>query len=163
MTEEFVDIVDEEDKVVGKATREEADRKDLRRRVSRILVFNKEENMLIQKRADTKSKYPGLYDIGVGETLNSGEDFESAATRGLEEEVGIKNAELNFLFSGQFTHGEIKRNYHVYLCVHDGEIKAGDEVSEARFVRPDELKQLFEKEEFVPLGKKIFEEFLKNG
>ena len=117
---EYVDIVDENDKAVGKATREESNEKNLRRRGSMVLVFNKKNEILIHKRASEELEFPGLWDFGSAETLISGESYESAAIRGLKEELGItgiSNFDKNFYLSLNIQAKMQKDSIKYSLCI----------------------------------------------
>lgn len=96
MPEEYLDIVDENDKVIGKDTRENIYNKGLDHdiRVINIFVFNPEGKLLLPKRSMDRRIFPGCFDFSCGEHVVSGEDYYHAAKRGLEEELGIKDVEL---------------------------------------------------------------------
>ena len=88
--DEIYAVVDKEDRVVGKATREEIHRKGLLHRSVHIFVFNRAGQLYIQKRAITKDMHPGLWDSSASGHVDFGESYETAAARELEEELGLK-------------------------------------------------------------------------
>lgn len=93
---EFFDIVNENDEVIGKI--KENEQKNIRPnqlRFINILIFNDENKILVPKRSSNRKIFPNCYDFSVGGHVNSGETYEQAAYRELEEELGIKNVELN--------------------------------------------------------------------
>ena len=93
---EFFDIVNENDEVIGKI--KENEQKNIRPnqlRFINILIFNNENKILVPKRSFNRKIFPNCYDFSVGGHVNSGENYEQAAYRELEEELGIKNVELN--------------------------------------------------------------------
>lgn len=93
---EFFDIVNESDEVIGKI--KENEQKNIRPnqlRFINILIFNDENKILVPKRSSNRKIFPNCYDFSVGGHVNSGETYEQAAYRELEEELGIKNVELN--------------------------------------------------------------------
>ena len=93
---EFFDIVNENDEVIGKI--KENEQKNIRPnqlRFINILIFNNENKILVPKRSYNRKIFPNCYDFSVGGHVNSGENYEQAAYRELEEELGIKNVELN--------------------------------------------------------------------
>lgn len=96
MPEEYLDIVDENDKVIGKDTRENIYTKGLEHnvRVVNIFVFNSEGKLLLPKKEKNAKFNPGRFDFSCGEHVVSGEDYYQAAKRGLKEELGIKDVEL---------------------------------------------------------------------
>ncbi len=88
--EERFDVVDEQDQVVGQATRGEVHAKKLLHRAVHVLVFDKRGQLLLQKRSLFKDVHPGTWDSSVAGHVDAGEDYRSAAIRELEEEMGIR-------------------------------------------------------------------------
>lgn len=99
MQEDIFDIVDENDRVVGQATRSEAHARKLRHRAVHVLIFNEAGEVFLQKRAASKDTWPGAWDSSCSGHVDSGEDYLRAAYRELEEELGYKpERELELLF-----------------------------------------------------------------
>jgi isopentenyldiphosphate isomerase len=86
--------VDENDNPIGAIGRDDSRRIGARYRMARVLVEDKDGNILLQKRAADKSTYPGCWDTSAGGNIAYGEAYEDAAKRELYEEVGIKDVEL---------------------------------------------------------------------
>ena len=160
--EEYVDIVDEDDNVIKTATRKEADLALLRKRASRVVVFDDKGMILIHQRAHSKRNYPGKFDIGIAETLKAGEDYQSAALRGLKEEMGISVREIKFLFKYSFSGQQSRHNYCVYSCVYSGNVKPDPgEVAQARFVKVEELERLLRTGQFTDSAVKAWSLYKK--
>ncbi len=99
MQEDIFDIVDENDQVVGQATRSEAHAKKLRHRAVHVLIFNDEGEVFLQKRSKNKDTWPGAWDSSCSGHVDQGEDYLTAAHRELDEELGYKpEKELEMLF-----------------------------------------------------------------
>ena len=148
----MVDIIDENDNVIDTVARSEMRKKNLLHRTVYFMVLNSKGEMLIAKRSETKDIDPGVYET-PGACVSHGESYELAAQRELEEEFGIKNAELKFLFD--FSYKDETRNSisRVYSCIYDGEIiPQEEEVDEYSFVSPEELKKMVRegKKKFAP-------------
>jgi len=96
MQDEYLDIVDENDKVVAKDLRNKIYASGLNHniRVINIFIFNTEGRLLLPKRSMNRRLFPGCFDFSCAEHVKAGEDYYQAAMRGLEEELGIKDAEL---------------------------------------------------------------------
>eukprot|EP01080_Neovahlkampfia_damariscottae_P006313 gene6313-10320_t len=101
MTKVFDELFDIFDKTtrkkIGRERRGIVHQKGLLHKSVSIFVFNKNNELLIQKRANNKGKlflrvkFPRyLWDLSVTEHLKENETYESGAIRGLEEELGIK-------------------------------------------------------------------------
>lgn len=117
---ELVDVVDENDEVVGTYERHIAQRSGLALRVSGILVFSSRSTVFLQRRSRVKS-YPLCFDYSAAGHVLSGEEYLSAAHRELKEEIGIE-ADLSFLGSVRIVneHGGIKKIHRIFTAKHDG-------------------------------------------
>lgn len=120
--DELFDVVDENDRVITQATRREVHEKNLIHRAVHILVFNKNQDCLLQKRSMLKDKQPGLWDSSAAGHLDAGEDYESAAHRELQEELGIADAKL--ILVGTIPPSEQTGYEHItlYAARHDGKV-----------------------------------------
>ena len=87
---EFLDIVDENDNVIGKASKEEIYRKLLLHRIVHIFIFNNKGEMALQLRSKDKSFCPGYWSTVEGGHVQSGETYEEAVLREFKEELGTK-------------------------------------------------------------------------
>ncbi|MYW67744.1 NUDIX domain-containing protein [Streptomyces sp. SID8379] len=87
--EEILDIVDEDDNVVGQAPRGEAYARGLRHRCAFILARNPTGEVFVHRRTTTKLVFPGLYDMFVGGVVGAGESYDEAALREAQEELGV--------------------------------------------------------------------------
>ncbi len=81
-------------------------------RTSHIWVIRKSKEgkteVLLQKRSAKKDSYPGCYDISSAGHIHAGDQYENAARRELEEELGLVADEEDLRFIG----------------IHEGKIKA---------------------------------------
>lgn len=163
MKKEMVDIVDENDNVIDIISRNECDIKELRRRVSIVIVLDSKKNILIQKRSLNKKIDPDVWDFGIAETLNSKENYEQAAIRGLKEEMNIETKKIpKFLFKLKYDNKKIKRFYSVYFLIYDGKINfQKEEIFDAKFVSVKDLKNLMNKERFSNIGLMCYNKYLE--
>ena len=90
VAEEWFDVVNERDEVVGRATRREVHATGLWHRAVHILVFDAAGRIFLQKRSMLKDLSPGLWDSSCSGHLDAGEDYDTAAVRELGEEIGVK-------------------------------------------------------------------------
>ncbi|MER6619044.1 MULTISPECIES: NUDIX hydrolase [unclassified Streptomyces] len=87
--EEIIDIVDENDRVVGRSPRGEAYARGLRHRCAFVLARDAEGRIFVHRRTATKQVFPSLYDMFVGGVVGAGESYDEAALREAEEELGV--------------------------------------------------------------------------
>src|SRR5882672_4590492 len=88
--DEWFDVVNERDEVVGRATRREVHARGLWHRAVHVLVFDAAGRVFLQKRSMTKDMSPGLWDSSCSGHLDAGEDYDAAAWRELQEEIGLQ-------------------------------------------------------------------------
>jgi len=88
---EFLDIVDKNDKVIGRASKDEIYKKILCHRIAHVLIFNDEGKMVLQMRSPNVSFCPNHWSTAVGGHVQAGETYEQAALREYSEELGVKS------------------------------------------------------------------------
>ncbi|MFE7484810.1 NUDIX hydrolase [Streptomyces sp. NPDC057552] len=88
-SDEILDIVDENDEVIGQAPRGEATARGLRHRCVFIEVRDAEGRVFVHRRTATKLVFPSHYDMFVGGVVGAGESYDGAALREAEEELGV--------------------------------------------------------------------------
>ncbi|GHE53333.1 NUDIX hydrolase [Streptomyces capitiformicae] len=87
--DEILDIVDENDQVIGQAPRGEVYARGMRHRAVFVLVRDGEGRIFVHRRTATKLVFPSLYDMFVGGVVGAGESYDGAALREAEEELGV--------------------------------------------------------------------------
>ena len=88
-TDELLDIVDAQDRVVGQASRGEATARRLRHRCVFVLARDPDERIFVHRRTPVKLVFPSMYDMFVGGVVGAGESYDDAARREAEEELGV--------------------------------------------------------------------------
>ncbi|MCK5107658.1 MAG: NUDIX domain-containing protein [Nanoarchaeota archaeon] len=97
--DELIDIVDEDDKVIGRAMKSEAHEKGLWHRTSHVWIYNSKGQVLLQLRGKLKMSSGGLWDVSAAGHVIAGEDVMVTAKRELLEELGVVAENLNFIKS----------------------------------------------------------------
>ena len=150
MTEELVDIVDDDDTVIATVTRSEMRSRRLQHRSVGIAVMSTDGRLLIHRRSLAKDIWPGWWDIAAGGVVAAGETYETAARRELEEELGIE-ADLELLGHSRYVDDDVAEMCRGYRVVHDGPFDFSDgEVSEVRWVTFAELDEMRATLSFLP-------------
>jgi isopentenyl-diphosphate delta-isomerase len=85
---ELFDVVDAEDRVIGRAPRGEVHAKKLLHRATHVMVHDAEGKLFLQRRSQGKDTFPGCWDSSCSGHLDAGEDYPTAARRELGEEIG---------------------------------------------------------------------------
>lgn len=86
--EEWFDVVDEADRVIGRELRADVHRRGLRHRAVHVLVWDDAGRIFLQKRSMRKDSAPGAWDSSASGHVDSGETFDACAPRELREELG---------------------------------------------------------------------------
>ena len=134
MTEEIFDVVNNNDEVIGKATRQEVHATGLKHRAVHVLVFNAHGDVFLQKRSMLKDTARGKWDSSASGHLDAGEDYDACAARELREEIGLAvNQTLRRLFKIDACVETGWEFCWVYRCesegpfqLHPDEIETGD-------------------------------------
>ncbi len=163
---EYFDIVDENDRVVGKASRKDChNSRNLIHRGVFIFLFNREKKIFVQKRGENADTYPGYYDCSASGHVTSGDDYAETAFRELKEELDVEAEMLIPLFKFRWSDGRQTEFIKVFFCFHNGDIKINiNELSGGRFWNVEELRESMKngKEKFSPSFKIAFEKFYNN-
>ena len=90
IVDEFLDVVDESDNVVGRSRRSDVHQRGLLHRSIHLLVFNRSGELLMQKRSMEKDEDPGKWCSSVAGHLDSGETYDDCVVREAKEEIGLE-------------------------------------------------------------------------
>lgn len=142
-TAELLDVVNERDEVIGRATRGEVHERGLRHRAVHVLVFNRRGEVFLQKRSRFKDRQPGLWDSSASGHVDSGESYDACAMREVGEELGVRPGEppqrLFRLEAGPDTDQEF---VWVYQARHDGPFRLPpEEIERGGWFRPAEVSR----------------------
>ena len=141
VSEELLDVVNEDDEIIGVKSRGEIHALGLMHRSAHILVFNKNHDLFIQKRSMSKDNLPGLWDSSAAGHVDSGEDYHSCAIRELEEELGIAvTTSLEQLFRLQASTITDMEHCIVYRTINEGPFELQpEEIDEGAWIGSGEM------------------------
>lgn len=144
MSDEYLDIVNEQDVTIGKETRKKVHEVGLWHRGVHVFLFDKDGKMLIQKRNASRASNPLRLDCSVSEHVLAGESYAEAAMRGLKEELGIENVELKQLVKFRMNYGI---NDNEISVIYEGKIDSQqidfdkNEIEEVFYMSIDDIKE----------------------
>jgi isopentenyldiphosphate isomerase/intracellular septation protein A len=150
--EEWLPVVDEEGKVLGKALRSVCHSgQKILHPVVHLHVMNNRKHLYLQKRPETKLIQPGKWDTAVGGHIAFGEDVKTSLQREAYEEIGLQQFSArpigNYIFES-----EIERELVYSFLTYDykGINLHSEEVTEGRFFSQKQIEQNLGKGVFTP-------------
>jgi 8-oxo-dGTP pyrophosphatase MutT (NUDIX family) len=149
MAEEYVDVVDEKDRVTGQAPKAAVHRHGLRHRVAAVLLQGEDGKYLIPTASGIKAEAGLLYHSAAGHVL-SGESYLDSALRELQEETGLIVDNLNYLgsfwFEKEYPSRREKESFHVYRASYRrdmGPVRLNEEQVNEQWLSHGELKAIY--------------------
>lgn len=147
---EYFDVLNEYGEFTNRIeTREECHKQGLWHRAVYAFIFNKDGDVLLQKRSGNKKLWPDLWDVTVGGHVLAGEFGYQALIREVKEELGIEinENEIKYLTSATSTNvkGDIINNHfnEGYIITKDIDISEielqKEEVSDVKWFAKEEI------------------------
>jgi isopentenyl-diphosphate delta-isomerase len=114
---ELVVLVDENNNEIGTAAKEtvHSDHTPLHRGFS-LFLFNKNHELLVTRRADTKKTFPGVWTNTVCGHPASGENVVDAAKRRLKDELGIVAGDIEVVAPYRYRFADIHGIVENEIC-----------------------------------------------
>ena len=158
--EELVDVVDEDDRVVGRATRGEMRRQNLLHRAVYVIVVDGRDRVFVHRRTTTKDVYSGYWDVTIGGVVGAGEDYAVAAAREAAEEIGAAGVTLTPLFALRYADATTRLIGRAYLARHDGPIVLqAEEIETGAFLTRAEAERVMREERCCPDGVQVLQRY----
>ena len=157
---EVINLANEEDYPMDTAVRGGPLPKGRCPMIAGIFLFNSKGNIILQKVALTKKSDPGKWSYSAAGHVDAGETYEQAALRELNEEMGIKTTQMDFLGKDYtLKDGKPRAFHHVFRVISDDQITFDpSEVAEIQELTIPELKQKItaHPEQFKDIFARIF-------
>ena len=159
--QEDVEEVDRAGNVIRVISRREMRATVARHRAVFIAVVSSRGELLVHRRALTKDIWPGWWDVAVGGVMAPGESADIAASRELQEELGLTDVSLQPLGTGGYEDKDVRLLSATYLCGHDGPFTFSDgEVIESEWVPLVGLLEWLETHQVLPDSRALVLPFL---
>ena len=146
--DEYVILVDQNDHPIGKEEKVKCHLPNGKlHRAFTALIFNGEGKLLLTKRSDRKMLWPGYWDGTVASHPRESETYVSSAERRMPEEIGI-DCKMNYMNKFEYhvpykdigSENEICGTLIGIVDDFDETCLIKDEISEIKWIDPDELK-----------------------
>jgi isopentenyl-diphosphate delta-isomerase len=116
--DEYLDLVNAQDEVIDVKLRSQVYAEGLFNfRVVNAFLVNSKGQLWIPKRSLKKKLYPGCLDMSMGGHVESGETYEQAFKRELEEELNIEADKIEWKLLGHLT--PAKDHVSVFMQVYE--------------------------------------------
>lgn len=165
--EEFVVLVDENDKVLGKMEKQKAHIEGVLHRAFSIFIFNEKKEMLLQQRAKSKYHSPLKWTNACCSHPRENESYEDAAHRRLKEELGFDtdlDYVFKFIYKSDVGQGLTEHEYDYVFCgYYNQNINFNkEEVENIKWVELNKLKRLIKEnpDEYTEWFKIIFDKYI---
>ena len=150
--EEYVILVDENDNPIGKEEKVKCHLPNGKlHRAFTAMIFNNEGKLLLTKRSEGKMLWPNDWDGTVASHPRESETYASSAERRMPEEIGI-SCKMNYVNKFEYhvpykdvgSENEICGTLIGTIDSFDESSMIKDEISEIKWINPDELKNELE-------------------
>ena len=150
--EEYVILVDQNDNPIGKEDKVKCHLPNGKlHRAFTALIFNGEGKLLLTKRSESKMLWPNYWDGTVASHPRESETYVSSAERRIPEEIGttckmnyINKFEYHVPYKNVGSENEICGTLIGTVDNLDKSSLINDEISEIKWINPDELKNELE-------------------
>ena len=169
MVEEFVVLVDQNDKQIGLMPKMEAHEKGVLHRAFSVFILNDGNELMLQQRALHKYHSPGLWTNTCCSHQRDGESNLEAGTRRLQEEMGFLASlkeTTSFIYKAPFDNGLTEHELdHIMIGNYNGVPAINeDEVAAWKWMPLEAVKKDIEDhpDQYTVWFKIIFEKFYKH-
>jgi len=155
--EEYVILVDQDDNPIGKEDKVKCHLPNGKlHRAFTALIFNGDGKLLLTKRSEGKMLWPNDWDGTVASHPRESETYVSSAERRMPEEIGI-SCKMNYVNKFEYhvpykdigSENEICGTLIGTVDSFDNSRMIKDEISEVKWINPDELKNELEQNKDV--------------
>lgn len=141
--DELFVVVNKKDRIICYRTRFDCHHnKQLIHRAIGVVIFNKQGQILLQKRSKNKDTNPGFYTLSTSGHVGKGETYEQSAQRELFEEIGIHSPLKR---KGKFIlESDVETEMDcLFSTIYNGPFYPNkEEVDELKFVSIDQLNKM---------------------
>lgn len=159
---EMLELVNQTNELLGIAPRSLVRKDNLLHRGVGILCWNSQGQLYVHQRTDTKDLFPSYYDMMVGGALEAGEEYERAALREIQEELGVGEVPIKFLQETLYEGPKNRSWIQLFEITWDGPINwQVEEICWGQWMPFERVLDWVNEVSSVPDGHHVFREYLK--
>ena len=147
---EIIDVVNEQDEVIGRADKDGIHHKRLLHRAVHIWIINSSGKLFCRQRSSKKQIYPGYYSTSVGAHVISGQTYNQTAKQSLQKDLGI-NCKLEMIGKAR-VHDQWENEISVtYIGYSDDTFNLNPkQIEDGKFLTVKEIKELTKQKNVTP-------------
>ena len=147
---EMLDVVDDNDRVLMRASRRRVHDDYLVHRSVMFFLLDDDDRVYVNQRSATKDLYPGYWSVALGGHVLAGESYEEAVKRELEEETGLRSTPF-FIKAFQKRTPDERENVKVYgVRTRQEPEPYPDEIEQGHFATMSEVNEMLGRFDFLP-------------
>lgn len=133
INDEYLDLVDRNDNIIGKKLRSEVYTEGLNNyRVVNAFIINTKGELWIPRRTADKKIFPLCLDMSLAEHVQSEETYDEALSRGLKEELNLELNEMEYCILGHLSPYE--DNVSSFMTVYEFKTNDAPNYNEKDFI-----------------------------
>jgi isopentenyldiphosphate isomerase len=158
---EYLELVDGQNRSLGKAPRSLVRARNLLHRGVGVLCWNSQGQLYVHQRTASKDLFPSMFDMMVGGAVEAGEDYLPAAQREVCEELGVPSRDLRFLLEHLYEGPKNRSFIQLFEVTWDGPIRwQPEEIVWGTWMSLAEVLRWIDTVEIVPDGLEVFRAYL---
>lgn len=160
MTEEKIDVVDEQDRIIGILPKSKIMDDAITHRGVYVMLLNLDDEVFVHQRAFRKKSYPDYWDMFVGGFVSSGEDYNTAARRELKEETRIIANGIDFISKFRYKTKEDDWFGRLYKYATNQEpVIQEEEIEQAFYLPIEQLEDFIKQRKVKPSSLYVYENY----
>ncbi|HUV72523.1 MAG TPA: NUDIX domain-containing protein [Clostridia bacterium] len=163
--DELLDLVDENDQVIGQVTKRDANSNpSLFHRAIAIIIYDNKGRILLQQRSLKKKVFTGLWTVSCAGHVPKGISYEQAAHKELLEELGF-DTNLKFIKKLKIVEANETHFYSWFIGKYKGEkiCFEPEEVEQVKFVDQNEFSRMVREGKVVESSARAIKQFWAEG
>jgi len=155
----ILDVVNRVDVPIGRVKRADVFATDSDFRVAHVLIFNSEEELLLQRLAFNRKRNPGAWGSSVASYLFASESYQAAASRRVWEELGVKAPSLTLLGKTEMMDDGCLKFISIFTMNCDGPFALDrSHIEQVEFLPPVRVRRMIDDgtRQFTPTFLRVF-------